>query len=78
MGHRARREVTEITEEIGCTAANRYGETVTIDATYVDGQITPLVKNADPSKFLFDYLSMKRGSMGWRSRHRIAPINALV
>ena len=35
MGHRARREDTEITEGFGSSAANRPGETVTIDAKYV-------------------------------------------
>tara|TARA_R110000803_G_scaffold125184_1_gene192868 strand:- start:135 stop:296 length:162 start_codon:yes stop_codon:yes gene_type:complete len=52
MGHRARREDAEITEEIGCTAADHSSETVTIDATYAGDQVAPLAKNADLLKFI--------------------------
>jgi|GEM_PF-4330882 len=52
MGHRARREGTEITEEIGCSAADRSGKTVTIDAKYVNEQVPPLAKNVDLSEFI--------------------------
>ena len=52
MGHRARREDTEITEKIRHSAAHRPGKTVTINAAYVNVQVAPLAKNADLSKFI--------------------------
>ncbi|MEO9962772.1 MAG: hypothetical protein ABJ388_03810 [Alphaproteobacteria bacterium] len=52
MGHRARREDTEITEGVGHSVSDRPGETVTIDAKYVDEQVAPLAKNANLSKFI--------------------------
>ncbi|MEO9962771.1 MAG: ATP-dependent protease ATPase subunit HslU, partial [Nisaea sp.] len=42
----------KLVEEISYTASDRSGETVTIDAKYVDEQVAPLAKNADLSKFI--------------------------
>ena len=42
----------KLVEEISYTASDRTGETVTIDAKYVDEQVAPLAKNADLSKFI--------------------------
>ncbi len=39
-------------EEISFTAADRPGETVTIDAAYVRERVAPLAKNTDLSKFI--------------------------
>jgi len=39
-------------EEISFTAANRPGESVTIDAAYVRERVAPLAKNTDLSKFI--------------------------
>ncbi len=42
----------KLVEEISYTASDRSGETVTIDAAYVNEQVAPLAKNADLSKFI--------------------------
>jgi ATP-dependent HslUV protease ATP-binding subunit HslU len=42
----------KLVEEISYTASERSGETVTIDAAYVNEQVAPLAKNADLSKFI--------------------------
>ena len=39
-------------EEISFTAADRTGETVTVDAAYVQARIGELAGNADLSKFI--------------------------
>ena len=42
----------KLLEEISFTATDRSGETVTIDAAYVDERVGELAKNADLSKFI--------------------------
>ncbi|MAN80944.1 MAG: HslU--HslV peptidase ATPase subunit [Magnetovibrio sp.] len=42
----------KLVEEISYSASERSGETVTIDAAYVNEQVAPLAKNADLSKFI--------------------------
>ncbi len=41
-----------VVEEITFTAADRAGETIEIDAAYVDKHIGDLAKNADLSRFI--------------------------
>ena len=53
IGARRLQTVLErVMEEISFTAADRTGETITIDAAYVEGRIGALSKNADLSKFI--------------------------
>jgi ATP-dependent HslUV protease ATP-binding subunit HslU len=53
IGARRLQTVLEkVMEEISFTAADRSGETVTIDAAYVQGRIGELAGNADLSKFI--------------------------
>ena len=53
IGARRLQTVLErVMEEISFTAADRTGETITIDAAYVEGRIGELSKNADLSKFI--------------------------
>jgi ATP-dependent HslUV protease ATP-binding subunit HslU len=42
----------KVLEEISFTAADRTGETITIDAAYVQSRIGDLAGNADLSKFI--------------------------
>jgi ATP-dependent HslUV protease ATP-binding subunit HslU len=42
----------KLVEEISFSASERGGETVTIDAAYVDGQLAEIVKDQDLSKFV--------------------------
>ncbi|MCW9001175.1 MAG: ATP-dependent protease ATPase subunit HslU [Rhodospirillales bacterium] len=42
----------KLLEEVSFTAADRGGETVTIDAAYVNEKVAPLAKNADLSRFI--------------------------
>ena len=42
----------KLLEEISFTATDRGGETIQIDAAYVEGQVGELAKNADLSKFI--------------------------
>ena len=39
-------------EEISFTATDRPGETITIDAAYVNERVAALAKNADLSRFI--------------------------
>ena len=41
-----------VLDEISFTAPDRSGETVTIDAAYVAGQVGELAQNADLSRFI--------------------------
>ncbi len=41
-----------VLDEISFEAADKHGETITIDATYVRDHIGDLAKNADLSKFI--------------------------
>ncbi|MFC3071259.1 ATP-dependent protease ATPase subunit HslU [Phenylobacterium soli] len=53
IGARRLQTVLEkVLEEISFSAADRSGETVTVDAAYVTGRIGDLAKNADLSKFI--------------------------
>ena len=53
IGARRLQTVLErVMEEISFTAADRTGETITIDAAYVEGRIGDLARNADLSKFI--------------------------
>jgi ATP-dependent HslUV protease ATP-binding subunit HslU len=53
IGARRLQTVLErVMEEISFTAADRTGETITIDAAYVESRIGELSKNADLSKFI--------------------------
>jgi len=53
IGARRLQTVLErVMEEISFTAADRTGETVTVDAAYVQGRIGELARNADLSKFI--------------------------
>ncbi|WP_430422441.1 ATP-dependent protease ATPase subunit HslU [Phenylobacterium sp.] len=53
IGARRLQTVLErVMEDISFTAADRTGETITIDADYVQGRIGELSKNADLSKFI--------------------------
>jgi len=53
IGARRLQTVLErVMEEISFTAADRDGETVTIDAAYVESRIGDLARNADLSKFI--------------------------
>ena len=53
IGARRLQTVMErVLDEISFTAADRSGETVKIDATYVDKHIGDLAKNADLSRFI--------------------------
>jgi ATP-dependent HslUV protease ATP-binding subunit HslU len=42
----------KLVEEISYSASEKSGETITIDAAYVNEQVAPLAKNADLSKFI--------------------------
>jgi len=42
----------KLLEEVSFTASDRGGETVLIDAAYVDDRVAPLAKNTDLSKFI--------------------------
>ena len=42
----------KVMEEISFSAADRAGETVSIDAAYVEARIGDLARNADLSKFI--------------------------
>jgi ATP-dependent HslUV protease ATP-binding subunit HslU len=53
IGARRLQTVLEkVVEDISFTAADRSGETITIDADYVRGRIGELAKNADLSRFI--------------------------
>ena len=53
IGARRLQTVLEkVVEEISFTAADRSGETITIDAAYVTARIGELAKNADLSRFV--------------------------
>ncbi|MFO1014702.1 MAG: ATP-dependent protease ATPase subunit HslU [Caulobacteraceae bacterium] len=53
IGARRLQTVLEkVVEEISFTAADRSGETITIDAAYVNGRVGALAQNADLSKFI--------------------------
>ena len=53
IGARRLQTVMErVLEEISFTAADRAGETVTIDAAYVEKQVGDLATNADLSRFI--------------------------
>ena len=53
IGARRLQTVLErVLDEISFTAPDRSGETVTIDAAYVRGQVESLAKNADLSRFI--------------------------
>jgi ATP-dependent HslUV protease ATP-binding subunit HslU len=41
-----------VLDEVSFTAPDRSGETVTVDAAYVRGQVEDLAKNADLSRFI--------------------------
>ena len=42
----------KVMEEISFTAADRAGETIVIDAAYVEARVGELARNADLSKFI--------------------------
>jgi ATP-dependent HslUV protease ATP-binding subunit HslU len=44
--------IERILDEISFTATDRGGESVTIDAAYVEARIGDLAKNADLSRFI--------------------------
>ena len=53
IGARRLQTVLErVIDEISFTATDRGGESVTIDATYVEARIGDLAKNADLSRFI--------------------------
>jgi ATP-dependent HslUV protease ATP-binding subunit HslU len=53
IGARRLQTVLEkVLEEISFAAADRSGETVTVDAAYVQARVGELAKNADLSKFI--------------------------
>ena len=53
IGARRLQTVMErVLDEISFDATDRGGETVTIDAAYVQGRVGDLAKNADLSKFI--------------------------
>jgi ATP-dependent HslUV protease ATP-binding subunit HslU len=53
IGARRLQTVLErVLDEISYTAPDRSGETVTIDAAYVRGQVEALAQNADLSRFI--------------------------
>jgi ATP-dependent HslUV protease ATP-binding subunit HslU len=41
-----------VLDEVSFTAPDRSGETVTVDAAYVRGQVEALAQNADLSRFI--------------------------
>ena len=53
IGARRLQTVLErVLDEVSFTAPDRSGETVTVDAAYVRGQVEDLAKNADLSRFI--------------------------
>jgi ATP-dependent HslUV protease ATP-binding subunit HslU len=44
--------IEKVVEEISFTAGDRSGETVAIDAAYVNARVGELAKNADLSRFI--------------------------
>ena len=53
IGARRLQTVLErVLDDISFTAPDRSGETVTIDASYVTGQVAALAQNADLSRFI--------------------------